>query len=60
MDYSSHMVIVRTTGTFVHWFERLADRQARLCIQARIDRFESGNRGHYRVLQAGIRDMKIN
>ena len=54
------MVIVKTTEAFVHWFEHLADRQARLRIQARIDRLESGNPGQHRVLKAGVSEMKID
>lgn len=54
------MVIVKTTEAFVHWFEHLADRQARLRIQARIDRLETGNPGQHRTLKAGVSEMKID
>ena len=39
------MIEIRKTVLFAEWFNSLRDRQARVRIQARIDRAELGNFG---------------
>ncbi len=45
---------------FEDWFVSLRDRQARMRIQARIDRLAFGNPGQHRVLIGGVCEMKID
>lgn len=59
-DYSPCVIEVRTTEAFDKWFGRLRDRQARIRIQARIDRLSFGNPGQYRALGGGLHEMKID
>lgn len=54
------MIEVRKTRTFESWFVSLRDRQARMRIQARIDRLAFGNPGQHRVLTGGVCEMKID
>lgn len=55
------MIEVRKTETFAAWLAALRDREARLRIQARIDRLATGNPGQHRVLTGGgIRELKID
>lgn len=54
------MIEVRKTRLFEGWFVSLRDRQARMRIQARIDRLAVGNPGQHRVLSGGVCEMKID
>ena len=54
------MIEVRKTRIFEDWFVSLRDRQARMRIQARIDRLAFGNPGQHRVLAGGIGELKID
>ena len=54
------MAEIRKTQAFEAWFVSLRDRQARLRIQARIDRLAFGNPGQHRVLVRGVCEMKID
>ena len=54
------MIEVRKTRMFEDWFVSLRDRQARMRIQARIDRLGFGNPGQHRVLSGGVCEMKID
>ncbi len=45
---------------FEDWLVSLRDRQARMRIQARIDRLAFGNPGHHRVLTGRVCEMKID
>ena len=48
------MIEIRKTQVFEEWFVALRDRQARLRIQARIDRLMFANPGQHRVLTRGV------
>lgn len=54
------MVEIRKTSVFANWLDGLRDRDARVRIQARIDRLTVGNPGQHRVLTGGISEMKID
>ena len=54
------MVEIRKTQIFEDWFLSLRDRQARLRIQARIDRLMFANPGQHRMLTRGVCEMKID
>lgn len=54
------MIEIRKTQVFEAWFVSLRDRQARLRIQARIDRLMFANPGQHRVLTRGLCEMKID
>lgn len=54
------MIEIRKTQVFEEWFLSLRDRQARLRIQARIDRLMFANPGQHRVLTRGVCEMKID
>lgn len=51
---------IRKTDQFSEWFGDLRDRQARVRIQARIDRLAIGNPGKHRVLTGGVAEMKLD
>jgi putative addiction module killer protein len=54
------VIEVRTTAVFDAWFARLRDRNARVRIQARIDRLSLGNPGQQRILGSGLHELKID
>jgi putative addiction module killer protein len=54
------VIEIRKTQVFEEWFVSLRDQQARLRIQARIDRLMFANPGQHRVLTRGVREMKID
>lgn len=54
------MIEVRKTRVFEDGFVSLRDRQARIRIQARIDRLAFGNPGQHRVLVGRVCEMKID
>ena len=54
------MVEVRVTEVFQNWINTLRDRIGRARIQVRIDRLAHGNPGRYRMLTAGVRELKID
>lgn len=53
------MIEIRTTAQFSAWFTSLRDRQARVRIQARIDRAELGNLGDCQPVGDGVSEMRI-
>jgi putative addiction module killer protein len=53
------MFEVYTTQEFDSWFEQLKDRQARVRIQARIDRIELGNLGDVESVGEGVSELRI-
>ena len=57
---TSDVIEIRKTQAFEDWFVSLRDRQARLRIQARIDRLAFDNPGQHRVLPGGLCEMKID
>ncbi|MHB1185429.1 MAG: type II toxin-antitoxin system RelE/ParE family toxin [Desulfobulbia bacterium] len=54
------MIEIRTTAQFSAWFTGLRDRQARVRIQARIDRAELGNLGDCQPVGDGVSEMRIH
>lgn len=54
------MIEIRTTAQFSEWFTGLRDRNARVRIQARIDRVELGNLGDCQPVGEGISEMRIH
>lgn len=54
------MIEIRKTELFAEWFNSLRDRQARVRIQARIDRAELGNFGDCRPVGNGVSEMRIH
>jgi len=51
---------ILTTPTFNAWFSKLRDRQARVRIQARIDRAEDGNFGDHKSVGEGVCELRIS
>ena len=54
------MVTVLTTQAFYVWFAALADKQAKVRIQVRIDRLEHGNVGDWKPVGAGVSELRID
>ena len=54
------MVTVLTTQAFDVWFAALADKQAKVRIQVRIDRLERGNVGDWKPVGAGVSELRID
>lgn len=54
------MYAVLTTETFDAWLSSLKDPQARVRIQARIDRVEEGNFGDCQPVGEGVSEMRIH
>ena len=54
------MFTVVKSQTFDGWLSGLKDRQARVRIQARIDRLTMGNPGDVKPTQGGISDLRID
>lgn len=54
------MIEIRKTALFAEWFNNLRDRQARVRIQARIDRAELGNFGDCEPVGSGVSEMRIH
>lgn len=50
---------VTATAVFTKWIARLADRKARLIIDARIERLKAGNFGDAKSLGGGISELRI-
>ena len=48
------------TVVYRDWINALKDRSGRARIQARVDRLAHGNPGQYKVLTAGVRELKID
>jgi putative addiction module killer protein len=54
------MIAIYTTPVFDAWFAALLDRQAKVRIQALIDRLEHGNPGDCKPVSAGVAEMRID
>lgn len=54
------MIEIRKTEQFSEWFTGLRDRQARVRIQARIDRAGLGNFGDVKPVGEGVSEMRIH
>lgn len=50
---------VTATETFAKWIAKLADRKARLIIDARIERLKVGNFGDAKALGGGLSELRI-
>ncbi len=59
MNYSFHIIEVRTTARFRKWFRSLKDRRAKARIQARIDRIEMGHFGDVAPVGEGVSELRI-
>ncbi len=54
------MIELRETGTYVKWFTKLRDRQARARINTRIQRLLLGNPGDVEPVGSGVSELRIN
>lgn len=54
------MVKVILSATFKQWFQSMRDRRARARIQARIDRFATGNPGDVKPVRGGVFELRID
>ena len=54
------MIEVRQTATFLTWFERLRDLEAKASIAARIRRISLGNFGDAKSVGSGISELRIH
>jgi len=54
------MKTIKITDTFSKWFDGLRDHQARIRIQARIDRAQSGNYGDWKPVGEGVSEMRVH
>lgn len=54
------MIEIFVSDEFADWFEDLKDRQARVRIQARIDRASLGNLGDSSPVGDGISEMRVH
>jgi len=53
------MIEIRTTATFLKWFNSLKDARAKARIQVRIDRMELGNLGDIAPVGEGVSELRI-
>src|SRR4051812_2314905 len=51
---------IRQTETYIDWFGKLRDRQARSRILARIRRLSLGNPGDVRPVGEGVSELRID
>ena len=51
---------IRETFTYVRWFERLRDRQARARILQRVRRLSLGNPGDCEPVGEGVSELRID
>ncbi len=54
------MFEVLKSPEFDDWLNRLADKQGKAKITARVQRLEQGNLGQVKPIGAGVSEMKIN
>jgi len=54
------MKVIYTTERFDDWLSGLRDQQAKMRIQARIDRAEDGNFGDCAPVGEGVSEMRIH
>jgi len=60
VNYSSHMIEVRRSGTFDQWLKKLRDVRAVARINIRIERLVAGNPGEVAPVGEGISELKID
>lgn len=51
--------LVYKTDVFERWFAGIADRKARVRVQARVDRLETGHFGDVEPVGAGVSELRI-
>jgi putative addiction module killer protein len=60
MDYTTSMVEILQSETFVRWRSGLKDRMALARINARIRRLADGNPGDTKLLRDGVSELRID
>lgn len=61
MDYTLVMLEIVQSETYVRWFAKLRDKQAKARINARIRRIEvNGNFGDAKPLREGVSELRID
>lgn len=60
MDHSLPMIEIIKSESFECWLLGLKDRQARLRVQARIDRLADGNPGDVIPVREGVNELRID
>ena len=53
------MIEIRKKDIFANWFDSLKDRRAKVRIQARIDRLETGHFGDVAHVGGGVSELRI-
>ena len=53
------MYTIYTTDVFDDWFDKLKDKQAKVRIQARIDRVEEGHFGDAKPVGEGVCELRF-
>lgn len=53
------MIELLRTQDFDRWLRRLKDRQGRIRILARLDRFKSGNPGDTKAVGNGVHELRM-
>jgi putative addiction module killer protein len=60
VGYTVPAIEIRQTDAYARWFGRLADRQARFRILARIRRLSLGNPGDVAPVGEGVSELRID
>lgn len=60
VNYSSHMIEVRRSGTFDQWLKKLRDVRAVARINIGIQRLVAGNPGEVAPVGEGVSELKID
>src|SRR5699024_11629275 len=60
VNYSSHMIEVRRSGTFDQWLKKLRDVRAVARINIRIERLAAGNPGAVASVGDGVSELKLD
>ncbi len=50
---------IRQTETYVRWYSRLRDRQARMRINVRVRRLSLGNFGDSKAVGGGVSELRV-
>ncbi len=60
IGYTSTMIEIRKTETYVKWLDSLRDIHARARILVRIERLAAGNSGDVKPVGEGVSELRIN
>ncbi len=60
IGYTSAMIEIRKTETYVKWLDSLRDIHARARILVRIERLSAGNSGDVKPVGEGVSELRIN